>query len=292
MQDVRVRFPLGALVQDVGKPGNPPVSGTGNRGFNSHRPDCLRCGPMVRHLPVKETIAGSTPATAASGRASRLATASVSKTDERKPWGFDSLSFRLVCPWPSSKVPVFQTGEVGSIPTGHSRPLTGLFGDRLMVGRLALNQVMEVRVLLPELDAAWPCRFHRACPDAPTAERLGSNPSECGFNSHSGHLEKTIGLGRQSADHSRSEREMLWVQLPPEPLTYSSSWSSLECSPSCHDGGRGFKSHWGRSMARYANRHTAGDSGQAQTLVIDCGFGFTRATGMMRRLGMGEPKRP
>ena len=53
MQDVRVQFPLGALpirspclrgrlrmaIQDVGKPGNPPVSGTGKRGFKSHRPD-------------------------------------------------------------------------------------------------------------------------------------------------------------------------------------------------------------------------------------------------------------
>jgi hypothetical protein len=39
MQDVRVQLPLGALVQDVGKPGNPPVSGTGKRGFKSHRPD-------------------------------------------------------------------------------------------------------------------------------------------------------------------------------------------------------------------------------------------------------------
>ncbi len=39
MQEVRVRFPLGALYQDVGKPGNPPVLGTGNRGFKSHRPD-------------------------------------------------------------------------------------------------------------------------------------------------------------------------------------------------------------------------------------------------------------
>ena len=51
--------------QDVGKPGNPPVSGTGKRGFKSHRPDFLRCGRMVRRLPVKETIAGSIPAAAA-----------------------------------------------------------------------------------------------------------------------------------------------------------------------------------------------------------------------------------
>src|SRR5437879_8152632 len=82
MQDVRVRFPLGALAHDVGKLGNPPVLGTGKRGFKSHRPDCrrqypvpgtryllltpqLRCGRMVRRLPVKETSAGSIPATAA-----------------------------------------------------------------------------------------------------------------------------------------------------------------------------------------------------------------------------------
>jgi hypothetical protein len=42
-----------------------------------------------------------------------------------------------------------------------------------------------------------------------------------------------------------------------------SSWSSPECSPPCHGGGHGFKSHRGRSTARYANRQ----SDQAQTLV-------------------------
>ena len=84
MQDVRVRFPLGALAQDVGKPGNPPVSGTGKRGFKSHRPDLVRCGQTVRRLPVKETIAGSIPAAAAlDGRASQLAMAAVPKTAER-----------------------------------------------------------------------------------------------------------------------------------------------------------------------------------------------------------------
>ena len=33
MQEVRVRLPLGALTQDVGKPSNPPASGTGKRGY-------------------------------------------------------------------------------------------------------------------------------------------------------------------------------------------------------------------------------------------------------------------
>ena len=42
------------------------------------------------------------------------------------------------------------------------------------------------------------------------------------------------------------------------------SWSSLECSPACHAGDRGFKSHRGRlEMARYANWQ----SGEAQTFV-------------------------
>ena len=50
--------------------------------------------------------------------------------------------------------------------------------------------------------------------------------------------------------------------------TNSSSWSSLECSPPCHGGDRGFKSHRGRSKTRYANWQ----SGQAQTLVNVCGF--------------------
>src|SRR5438270_2245807 len=39
---------------------------------------------------------------------------------------------------------------------------------------------------------------------------------------------------------------MLWVQVPPEPVEQWSSWSSLECSPPCQGGGRGFKSHRGR----------------------------------------------
>src|SRR5262249_26129000 len=56
-------------------------------------------------------------------------------------------------------------------------------------------------------------------------------------------------LGRQSADHSRSEREMLRVRLPPEPLQSAHqlpSRSSPECSPPCQGGDRGFKAHRGR----------------------------------------------
>src|SRR6266849_10335640 len=44
----------------------------------------------------------------------------------RKRPSSDALRVRLpllplVCPWPSGQAPVFQTGEVGSTPTGHSR---------------------------------------------------------------------------------------------------------------------------------------------------------------------------
>jgi hypothetical protein len=57
---------------------------------------------------------------------------------------------------------------------------------------------------------------------------------------------------------------MLWVRIPPELLkNILSSWSSLECSPACHAGDRGFKSHRGRSIARYANWQ----SGEAQTFA-------------------------
>src|SRR5262249_15932557 len=59
---------------------------------------------------------------------------------------------------------------------------------------------------------------------------------------------------------------MLWVQVPPGPL--SRPRGALECSPPCHGGDHGFESHRGRLPARYANRQ----SGQAQTLVNVCGF--------------------
>ena len=83
-------------------------------------------------------------------------------------------------------------------------------------------------------------------------------------------------FGRRLADHlgSGTDRRlvagMLWVRLPPEPLTTTRPRGAAECSPACHAGDRGFKSHRGRfnNLARYANWQ----SGEAQTFVIVCGF--------------------
>ena len=51
MQDVRVRFPLGALAQDVGKPGNPPALGAGDRQFKSDHADCIAVWPNGKAAP-------------------------------------------------------------------------------------------------------------------------------------------------------------------------------------------------------------------------------------------------
>ena len=164
--------------------------------------------------------------------------------------------------------------SVGSIPTpGTKQQLR----DRLTVGRDALNVLMLVRFQLPQLRGPVVQRQRLLSYKQETmvqlhpglltnaqvrqpAERLSLNPRDCRFDSCSGHIR----LGRQLADHLGLEPGMLWVRIPPELLKYFlSSWSSLECSPACHAGDRGFKSHRGRSTARYANWK----SGEAQTFV-------------------------
>ena len=48
MADVRVRLSLGALVdRRVGKFGNPPASGAGDRRFKSNRADSIAVGPVL-----------------------------------------------------------------------------------------------------------------------------------------------------------------------------------------------------------------------------------------------------
>ena len=68
------------------------------------------------------------------------------------------------------------------------------------------------------------------------------------------------------------QSEDRWFESTRDYFLTLSSRSSLECSPPCHGGDRGFKSRWGRlidrGMARYANRESDG----AQNSVIVCGF--------------------
>ncbi len=91
------------------------------------------------------------------------------------------------------------------------------------------------------------------CPDTPTgrATRLGHRRAalvdECLQVRPLLWVLTKQRLGRQSADHLGLEPGMLWVRPPPEPLAdITSSQSSQECSPPCHGGDRGFKSHRGR----------------------------------------------
>ncbi len=63
--------------------------------------------------------------------------------------------------------------------------------------------------------------------------------------------DRIVRLGRQLEDHSRSDREMLRVRIPPEPSRSTPLWSSPECSPLCRSGGRGFKSRRGRWLDRF-----------------------------------------
>ena len=49
MPEVRVRLPLDAYVRRVGKPGNPPALGAGDRQFKSDYADCI----AVEHVLVR-----------------------------------------------------------------------------------------------------------------------------------------------------------------------------------------------------------------------------------------------
>ena len=108
------------------------------------------------------------------------------------------------------------------------------------------------------------------CTNGPVAQRRGQLPYKETIGGSS--PPRTTRLGRQLADHPDLESGMLWVRLPPGPLsTTTSSWSSLECSPACHAGDRGFKSHRGRlhgTVRQLAERPSSN--------LGDCGFDSIR----------------
>lgn len=77
MQDVSVRFRLGAFIQDVGKLGIPRASGARDRWFKSSRPDYLMRWVLCWYgkATVNRRDAGSIPASAALralGRAAKV----------------------------------------------------------------------------------------------------------------------------------------------------------------------------------------------------------------------------
>ena len=124
--------------------------------------DSLRCGLTVRQLPVKETIAGSTPA-AAAWRDKPIGDGNCLENSRAKALGVRLPLPPLTCPWPSGKgASLGHRPKVGllarwvQLPQGtlHS---VNMIGDRLTVGCLALNQVVEVQILLPELGHSREC---------------------------------------------------------------------------------------------------------------------------------------
>ncbi len=119
------------------------------------------------------------------------------------------------------------------------------------------------------------------------AERLGLNPSVCGFDSRLGHL-KTTRLGRQLADHAVSDTAMLWVRLPPEPLTTRPRGAVRSARHSVKVEIRGSNPLGDASTNRRGTQ-----SGKAAKLKPSCSVGSTPTRvidNTMRRLGIGEPK--
>ena len=183
MAEVRVRLPLGAFRvpnesvrqhtsrdvsqrhgsfrarrQDVGKPGIPRVSGARDRRFKSGHPDfdCggTRVGTSRRLLTALTQVRFLPPQLCNTEGQANWRWQPPRKRSSDEPWGFDSLTFRFVRPWPTGKGAGLPSWQAGSIPAGRSE---NVIGDRSAAGRLALNQKTEVRPLLPEPFPVEPC---------------------------------------------------------------------------------------------------------------------------------------
>lgn len=145
MVDAGVQIPLDALAQDVGKPGNPPAWGAGERRFKSGHPDCdCPVAQMVVRLVVTQMAVGSSPTgTARFGGASRPATATAWKAVEAKALAGSTpvpSARSAIVLW--SHVPVAQrnqqhhasnVGVAGSNPAGDTSAAVLLSTDRRVI---------------------------------------------------------------------------------------------------------------------------------------------------------------
>jgi hypothetical protein len=227
-----------------------------------------RCGLTVRRRPVKATIGGSTPPAGARIDRSRFKRQQIPETEGQadwrrhpirnrasdEPWGFNSLSFRLVHPSsfilhpfqlpPSSfpncgigpaarllasnqatgvRIPDPALGEISSVPGRAVRHGLPRSDRRVQLPRGALGNRLTGR--LPDFESGGggsspPSRtFWPRCGQK-VSEEFGERSEErIGLlTTFSSLLSRETRLGRQPADHSRSEREMLRVRIPPEPL--------------------------------------------------------------------------
>jgi hypothetical protein len=124
--------------------------------------DSMRCGLTVRQLPVKETIAGSIPAAAAWGD-KPIGDGSCFENSRAQALGVQLPLPPLTCPWPSGKCASLPSWR-GGFNSHRALLLKNTIGDRLTVGCLALNQVVEVQILLPELGHSRECLLQRHDP--------------------------------------------------------------------------------------------------------------------------------
>ena len=107
-------------------------------------------------------------------------------------------------PWPSGQAPAFHAGQAGSTPAGRSRESANGRPPDFESGDGGSNPPSRIREAI-------------RC-GTPGRSRLvatpGSEPGGAGSIPAPGTGRR---LGRQLADHSRSDREMLRVRIPPEP---------------------------------------------------------------------------
>ena len=129
MADVRVRLPLGALYSAYGKAWQfrllrkQEIVGSNPTAPTDTPSGCrLRWGPCwYGQAPVKRTDTGSIPVTAAQRKDKPMGDGSCLENSRAMSLVSSTLTPSAVCALDrAAKVPVFQTGEAGSIPAGHS----------------------------------------------------------------------------------------------------------------------------------------------------------------------------